>query len=429
VDTLPSVSQMPRTIAYMMSRFPKISETFILFEILELQRQGLRVEVFPLLREKTPVLHPEAVEVVERAHYVTASPELATSQLYWLLRSPRAYVRAWSDSITGNLGSPRFLARALAVVPEAALMARRMEKLGVEHIHAHYATHPALAAFVVHRLTGIPYSFTAQAHDIYVDRSMLGEKLQEADSVVAISDFNRRMLVDLYGQDAARKTVIIRSGVDTSLFHPSRREPRGDGRAFQALCVASLQDYKGHPFLLDAAAQLMRDGLEFRILCVGEGEDRPAIEARIAELGLGERVQLLGAQPRQRVVELLSESDAFVLPSIITDSGKMEGIPLALMEALAMETPVVATDISGLAELVVHEETGLLVPQRDGAALADALGRLAGDDALSRALGKRGREKVLAEYDVKRNEAALAALLSGDREALAGSTADVPAAF
>lgn len=399
-----------RRIAYTMSRFPKISETFILYEIVELERLGARVEVFPLLREREEVAHPEAGPLHERAHYSSPlSGEALAAQIFWLLRRPGAYLRAWRDALWGNRESLKFLSRALVVVPQAALFARKMHELGVEHLHAHYATHPALAAYVVHVLTGIPYSFTVHAHDLYVERPMLGEKLRAAARVVAISEFNRRLIGDLYGPAAAAKTSVIHCGVDFAVFQPRPRRERAG--PFTIVCVASLQDYKGHPYLVGACARLRDAGIDFRCLCVGEGEDRPKIEAQIAELGLEEHVLLLGRQPREQVSALMASADAMVLPSVVTPSGKMEGIPVALMEALACELPAVATAISGVPELIRDDETGLLVPERDSAALAAALLRLHADPALGERLGRAGRALVEREFSLRANAARLYDLL------------------
>jgi glycosyltransferase involved in cell wall biosynthesis len=408
-----SQTNKPRAVAYTMSRFPKVTETFILYEILELERQGVRVEVFPLLRERGPVAHAEAQALVERAHYSHAlSRPVLDAQLYWLLRRPGAYLRAWWATLRGNLRSPKFLSRALVVLPQAAYAARRMVELEVEHVHAHYATHPALLAYVVQLLTGIPYSFTVHAHDLYVERAMLGEKVAAAAFIVAISEYNRRLLVELYGEAAAARTVVVHCGIDPGVFKP--RADRAPNPVFTVLCVGSLAGYKGQRYLVDACAQLATAGVPFRCLLVGEGEDRPALEAQIRQLGLAQQVELLGAQPRHRVSELLAQADAMVLPSVVMPDGKMEGIPVALMEALASEIPVVASAISGIPELVQHGVTGLLAPARDAASLATALRRLQQDPELGRRLAEAGRAYVLSAFNLERNTAQLRALLERD---------------
>ena len=414
VETSQSASpRRPRTVAYTMSRFPKITETFILIEMLELERQGVRVEIFPLIREREPVQHADAQRMVERAHFCRLfSRSVLDAQIYWLLRRPRAYLRAWWHAVRGNLESPKFLSRALVVVPKAAYAARRMVDLDVDHLHAHYATHPALLAYVVHLLTGIPYSFTVHAHDLYVERPMLREKVAAASFVVAISEFNRRMLIDLYGATAEERVIVVHCGIDPALFRP--RERREPGELFTISCVASLAGYKGQRYLIDACDVLHQRGVPFQCLLVGEGEDRPHLEAQIRRLGLTDHVRLLGAQPRHNVSELLQQVDALALPSVVMPNGKMEGIPVALMEALAAEIPVVATAISGIPELVRDGETGLLVPERDAAALAEALLRLYTDRDLGRRLASAGRQLVLREFNLEHSVAQLRTLFERD---------------
>lgn len=411
-------------IAYIMSRFPKITETFVLYEIVELERRGARVEVFPLVREREGLMHAEAQALAARANHAhPASPAVLAAQGYWLRRRPAAYARAWLRALAGNLRSPKFLLRALAVVPQAAWFARRMRELGVTHVHAHWASHPTLAAYVVHELAGLTYSFTAHAHDIYVERPMLAEKLRRARFAVTISEHNRRLLSDLYGALAA-KVAVVRCGVDPAFFRPRPARPLPEAPLL--LCVASLEAYKGHAYLLEACARLKAAGQRFHCLLVGEGELRAPLEAQVARLGLAGEVALLGRQPRERVGELMAQADVMVLPSVIDADGKREGIPVALMEALACELPVVATAISGVPELVVHERTGLLVPERDAAALAAALLRLCRDEALGRRLGAAGRAHVVEHFNLATNTAALHALFARGEEAFP-SASEAPA--
>lgn len=405
--------QRLRTVAYTMSRFPKLTETFILIEMLELERQGVRIEIFPLIRERAPVQHADAQALVERAHYcrLLSRPTL-DAQIYWLMRQPAAYLRAWWRAVRGNLSSPKFLSRALVVVPKAAHAARRMVECEVDHLHAHYATHPALFAYIVHLLTGIPYSFTVHAHDLYVERPMLREKVAAASFVVAISEFNRRMLIDLYGSIAAERVVVVHCGIDPTLFRP--RERRDSDERFTIVCVGSLAGYKGQRYLIDACARLRDRHIPFRCLLVGEGDDRPHLEAQIRNLGLDQQVMLMGALPRHRVSEVVQQADVMALSSVVMPSGKMEGIPVALMEAMASEVPVVATAISGIPELVRDGETGLLVPQRDAAALAHALERLYLDRDLGRRLAAAGRQLVLQEFNLERSAEQLRGLFERD---------------
>ena len=400
----------PLRVAYLMSRFPKLSETFVLYEMLELERIGVRVEVFPLVREREASMQPGAEDFVERAHDLRlTSRTVLAAQWYWLRRRPGRYLATWGRAILGNARSPKFLVRSLVVVPLAAAFARRIEALDVDHVHAHWATHPALAAWVIGRLTGRTYSFTAHAHDIYVERPMLAEKLRGAAFAVTISDYNLRLLTGWYGRLADRVEV-IHCGVDAAVFRPrpeTDAEAPGDGR-FEILSIATLQPQKGHAVLVAAAGRLVERGIPARVRMVGDGEERPALEAAIAAAGLTEHVQLLGRQPRDRVAALLGESDVVVQPSIVLPNGKTEGIPVALMEALASGVPVVATAVSGVPELVEDGVTGRLVPPGDDLALAEALADLQRDPALAMRLAEAGRARVLASFDLRTNTRHLA---------------------
>ena len=416
----------PLRLAYLMSRFPKATETFVLYEILELERLGHHVEIFPLVRERESVVQPGAAALVERAHDLRpwSRPVLA-AQLHWLRRRPGAYVGSWLGAIRGTFRSPRFLLRALVAVPIGAAIARRVVELDLEHIHAHWATHPTLAAWVASRLSGRPYSFTAHAHDIQVERAMLDEKIRSARFVVTISEANRRLLAGWYGPTADAKTIVIHCGADPAVFAPplpsepepaitasqtdpaEHSEPAGPAGGV-VVSVASLQPQKGHRVLIEACGLLRDRGRAVRCTLVGEGEERLALEAQIRALDLGDVVSLVGAQPRDQVVLLVEGADVVVQPSIVLPSGKTEGIPVALMEALAAERAVVASAVSGIPELVVDGVTGVLVQPGDAAALAQAIERLLDDPALRMRLGQAGRRKVLAEFDLHKNTVLLA---------------------
>jgi len=237
---------------------------------------------------------------------------------------------------------------------------------------------------------------------------MLCAKLKRAAFVVAISEFNKRLMRKLCPATLEKKIHVIHCGVDPQRFHPV---PRPTARIpWQLLCVASLQEYKGQRYLIEACHILRQQGLDFECRLVGRGKDRPKLERQIAELGLSDCVHLLGPKSQDEVADLMTAADAFVLPSVVQSSGKMEGIPVVLMEALASELPVVGTRISGIPELVEDGVSGLLVPPRDAQALADALLRLYHNRAEAAAMGRRAREKVLAEFVLADNVTRLSEL-------------------
>jgi glycosyltransferase involved in cell wall biosynthesis len=399
-----------RTVAYVVSRFPKLTETFVLYELLALEDLEVHVELYPLLREHEPVAHPEAAALVARAHYEPfLSLAILGSNVRMLLRRPRGYFGALWTVARGAFGSLNYLAGGLAIFPKVVHAATSMEEEGVTHVHCHFANHPATAGLIVHRLTGIPFSFTAHGSDLHRDRRLLREKAREAERVFTISDYNRRLIEDECGSEAERKVTVLHCGADTSLFHPGAR-PRRTG-SLAVVCVASLQEVKGHRYLLDACRVLLDRGVEFNCRLVGDGPLRVALETQIAELDLGGHVHLEGPRARPQVAEILGGADIAVCPSAPTSKGDREGIPVALMEAMATGLAVVASDISGIPELVDDDETGLLVPPGDASALADAITRLHEDSALRTRLGEAARARVVHDFDLRRNAAALAPLL------------------
>jgi colanic acid/amylovoran biosynthesis glycosyltransferase len=385
-------------VAYVMSRFPKLSETFVLNEIRTVERLGLRTEIYPLLRERQAVVHEEAAPLVARARFQRMlSLPVAMANLETLLRRPLAYASVWSDVLRGTWGSANFFFGAIGILPKCIWMAREMERDGISHVHAHFANHPAVAAFAVNRLTGIPFSFTAHGSDLHVDRRMLPQKVEAAAFVVAISRYNKAMIVEECSGRHEDKVHVVHCGVDAEWF--GRRRPSAGRTGFEIVCVASFEAVKGHRHLIRACEQLLLRGVDFSCHLVGEGPQKKDIERQIALSGLTDVVVLHGPRTRLEVARIVARSDAAVLASAPTRNGKREGIPVALMEAMSAGLPVVASRTGGIPELVHDEHNGFLVPPGDPDALADALEQLALDQELRERLGRAGRETILREFN------------------------------
>ena len=390
----PSVPLLRRPVAVLLSRFPLVTETFILREVIEMERQGQPVRLVPLLRERPATVHREAVPWMRTAlHTPFLSPAILAANARALRRTPRLYGGLLGRVLLGTAASPNMLVRTLALFPKCVYLAERLRDEGIGHIHAHFATYPALAAFIVSRLTGIPYSVTVHAHDVFVRRTLLHEKLEAASFVRTVSRFNRHFLSGLY-PDLADQLDVIHVGVDPDAHACA---PPVDG-APRLLCVAALKPYKGLPVLVEACRRLRNDGVSFHCEIVGEGPERRALEAAILRARLQERVRLLGARPQHEVARLLDESSVFVLPSVVAADGQMEGIPVALMEAMASGRPVVASALSGIPELVEDGASGVLVPPGDPERLAEAIRSLLDDPERARRLGQHGRETIRREF-------------------------------
>lgn len=404
------------TVAYVMSRFPKLTETFVLAELDAMDRAGVRIELHPLLHQTGEPVQPAAARWVERAHYLPfLSPAILRTQWRFLRdrRRRRRYLAAFFDMIRGTWRSPNFLLGGLGIFPKVAHASLAMVDEGVDHVHCHFANHPALAGWLIHRLVGIPYSFTAHGSDLHVDRTMLPTKVAEAAFVVTISSDNRRAIESAAGDAADGKVDVIHCGIDPAAFHPASRS--GSAR-LRIVAVGTLHEVKGQVHLIDACRLLAERDVAFSCRFIGDGPDRAALTDRIEAAGLADRVTLAGRLTSDEVAVTLAESDVLVAPSVPTRSGKREGIPVVLMEAMGSGLPVVASRLSGIPELVTDDVDGILVPPGDPAALADALARLAADSDLRGRLGAAGRETVLRDFDVDRNAATLASRIRSSLE-------------
>jgi glycosyltransferase involved in cell wall biosynthesis len=285
----------------------------------------------------------------------------------------------------------------------------RREK--VTHMHAHFATAPTLIAMLTHELTGIPYTFTAHARDIYVDTppELLLAEIQQAAAVVTVSEYNMRYLSAQLGLTPNDKVHCIYNGLDLSIFE--YRQPRAsDGNPPVILSVGRLIEKKGFGDLIASAAILRRRGHRFRVEIVGAGPLLPALEAQVRRLGLKSCVQFLGAQPQETVQLDYRRATLFALPCVVTADGDRDGIPTVLLEAMASGTPVVSTEVSGIPELIESGSDGLLVEPNNPALLADALEQLLIDPELRNRLAQAARQKIEERFAIDRNCAQLLAL-------------------
>lgn len=385
------------TVAVLMSRFPSVTETFILREMIEMERQGQPVRLVPMLKESPPVIHEAAKTWTERALYTPfLNGAIFAANVRTLLRSPGHYLWLLARLIGGTMTAPGVLVRTLGVFPKAVFLAQALEKEGVRHIHAHYASHPSTMALIIAALSNLTFSFTVHAHDIQVNRALLRWKLRETQFVRSISAFNKRFLEELYPDEARGKITVIHVGIETHLYGPPS-STNGQRANNKILCVAAHKPYKGLPYLIEACRILRDEGIDVQCDIVGHGPMHDELAAMLREHHLT-NVHLAGPRAQEEVTRMMAEASLFVLPSIVAPDGQMEGIPVALMEAMATGRAVVSTSISGIPELVEQGVNGLLVPPADARALASAIRELLADPERARRMGERGREKVRAEF-------------------------------
>jgi len=391
-----------------------VTETFVLYELEAMEQLGVTVELYSLLREHPKVVHPEARKWVRRARYLPfLSTPILRAHWHFIRHDPLRYFRTLAEVLRGTLVCIRCFGGVLAFFPKAVRFAYEMEKGEIEHVHAHFAYHSAVAGLIVHRLTGIPFSFTARGSDVQSDGHMLKEKVEAADFVISVSEHNKEIIVCKCGSAVGRQIHVIHGGVDVDRLSP-RPEP-GTERLLRILCVARFEEVKGHAFLVEACRVLKEREIPFECRLIGDGPLVRQIENQVKWSGLSAEVLLLGAQPYDEVVKQFSLASVVVLATAPTTSGKREGIPNVLKEAMACGVPVVATASGGIPELV-DESCGILVSPRDAVALADALQRLYDQPALCRRMGISGRQKIVREFNLNLSTAMRAKLFVGSAE-------------
>lgn len=396
-------------IAYIMSRFPLLSETFILREMIEVEKLTHTIELFPLMCEEHPVIHEKAKEWITRAHCIPfLSGGILLENLGVFLKKPFLYVSLIFQIIWGNRSSLDFLLKGLSLFPKAIYTAKQMEKLGIEHIHAHYASHPALMAWVIKKIANISYSITIHSHDIYDCHAMLGPKLKEASFLAPISHYNIRYLNQLLGSWIVEKCHVVRCGIEPERYIPKKSNAEKN-ELFKILQIGSLHWKKAQVYLVQVMASLKERGVPFNLKIIGEGIERSSIEAEIKKHGLENHIELLGAKTQDEVAQYLRTVDCYVQSSV------SEGIPVAIMEAMACELPVVSTNITGIPELVLDQETGILVPVNSVTEMSEALYKLYNTPNLMGKMGKQGREWVLREFILEKNVRKLVSLFEKTR--------------
>ena len=393
----PARQDQAHRIAYFVSRFPTTTETFILRELNSIaSAPDVEADLYALFPTPQGVVQPAArpwLGRVRRSRPLGSFRDLAR----WMLRRPLRVASSIALICIDYRRSPKTLLRALATVPIASACASSLAEGQTEHVHAHFATYPALAAWFCHRLCGVTYSFTAHAHDIYMNQFGLARRARDADFVVSISEFNRDLLAEVVSPSVP--VHVIHCGVELDKYEFRPRAPRPEGPV-RALCVAALREKKGHKVLFDALAS-GKPGLDrISLDVVGNGRLRAELESYAEKRGLAGRVVFHGSLTEPEVSKKLDEADLFVLPSIVEQNGDTEGIPVALMEAMAAGVPVVASRITGVPELVKDGSTGVLVEPGNAADLADKLVEVIAAEEAGRDRAVNARRLIEEEFEL-----------------------------
>lgn len=392
-----------RKFIYILGKFPVLSETFVQQEIKELERQGLQIQIFSLFN----LPQSQGAEVIwdGKATYTCISHYpwlfLLINLIQYFLRAPLRFTRTCVIMVEHYRLSLLIGCRVLLF---ACFLATKFEDEDIAHMHAHFASEAASVAQFTYLLTGIPYSFTAHANDIYLSsKTALAFKMKLARFIITISNYNQKYLEGLVDKNIAKNIHCIYNGLKLQDF-PSPPSQMLDAQPFPLiLSVCRLVEKKGLLYLLHACRILLNEGYEFACYIVGDGPQRQELEQKIRELNLSNKVVLLGAQTHKQVTEIYPKASIMALPCIITSNGDRDGIPTVLIEALYIGIPSVSTAISGISELITSEINGLLVPPNDSSALAAALAHLIDDPILCSRIAAAGRKTVLERFDLSNN--------------------------
>ncbi len=402
----------PRPLAYLVNRYPAVSHSFIRREIRAHVAAGRPVVRFSI-RDGGQLADPDDRDEATKTTVLLAGgvKGLLGPVLSNLLKRPGPWCSALKKAVAMGRRNPNAgVVKHLVYLAEACALAKHVEAQGVGHLHAHFGTNPAAVARLTHTLTGIPYSFTAHGPEEFDGPHALSlkEKSEDAAFVVAISSFGRSQLYRWLDAEHWDKVVEVHCGLDPVFFEPGAVTDVPDASSNRRfVCVGRLCEQKGQLLLCRAVAELKRRGFDGELVLVGDGDMRPQVEALIDAEGIGDRVTITGWASAQEVRDHLRAARAMVLPSFA------EGLPVVIMEALAMGRPVVSTYVAGIPELV-DERCGQLVPAGSLDALVGALERVLSADAEQlRDWGRVGAERVRARHDAATEAAKLRATIDG----------------
>lgn len=407
-------------IAYVTSVYPAVSQTFIVREVKALRQLGFEIDTYSVRRAtKNDILGEESEAENARTRWLLPLPAVEFAKaIVWTLFRP---VRAIQTLLHGLAGRNRTLldrARSLAYFAEAILLGYWLHRSRAEHLHCHFGNSGSSAAALAARLVRVPFSMTCHGSELReIESFRLPAKVEQAKFVACVSHFGKTQLMLHCPIEQWRKLHIVHCGLDEATMQELSSGPHHERNgALKLVCVARLSPEKGHLVLLDSIAALQRNGTNVRCKLVGDGPQRRLVEDHARRVGADEFVSFAGALDFDQVMKSYSAADAVVLASF------SEGVPVTLMEALAAERPVVATNVGGVGELVVHGETGLLVPPGDSEALYRSLKQLADDPVRAKQMAVRGREHVQKEFRVELAAKQLAELFRSGVSASGGSS-------
>ncbi len=397
-----SLPAEPGTLGMILKGYPRISETFISNEILLLEAQGFRIRIFSMRSPREAFAHASVGRIKARVDYLPETiisrrlPALAAHNLLFAIRAPGRYAAALKTAWR-RWRRTRKSATIKHLLQAGFLCHKLLRESGCVHLHAHFAHSPTSVAFFSHLLSGLPFSFTAHAKDIYTsDARQLAEKAAAARFVATCTAYNRRYLARIVG--GGTPIYLAYHGIDLQLFQTDGRKAAARP-PYEILTVARMTPKKGLKTVYQALRRLTDQGVAFRHTLIGDGEQKSEIEALRRRLGLETETRLLGTRPHEDVCRCFRRADLFVLGCEEAANGDRDGIPNVILESMAMGVPVVATAFSAIPEAVQSAVNGILVETARPEAMAAAMLTVLEDTALRGRLIANGLATVRERFD------------------------------
>lgn len=381
-------------VAYIVKRYPRYSETFIVNEILAHEKAGLEVHIFALLPPQDSHFQDIIAKVRAPVTYLPAKADRASTFWERQKKAARWYPETWQ--VLGRY--PNASVREVLQALELSLHIGRMQ---ITHLHAHFATTSTTVAQIASAITGVPFSFTAHAKDIFHqdnDFAALATKFEQAKRAITVSDFNYHYLTQELSVNR-EKVVKIYNGLDLDQFpycSPEQREP-------MICAIGRLVEKKGFCDLIKACQHLKLQGINFQCEIIGDGDLKHELQQQINDLELKDIVTLKGSLPQQEIKQHLRQAAVFAAPCVVGEDGNRDGLPTVLLESMALGTPCVSTDVTGIPEVILDGQTGLMVEQRNPKSLAGALERLLNQTQLRVSLSQQARLLIESQFNIHTN--------------------------
>ena len=403
-------------VAFILSQFPEQYETFLLREIVELEKTNISLHIFSLKKCKDEVVHPEAKRFLKKTYYSNflLSSSLLLSNIYFLLKNPLRYLKTLFFIIKKNLASFDFLLKSLVLFPISIHYAFIIKEKNIDIVHGYWATHPTTSAFVISRLLDIPFSFTGHAHDIYVDKTMLLEKMIEAKFISTCTAHNKTYLLDFACEFLSEvelkkikdKIYPIYHGVDIKKFKTPKSKFDINKEKIKIISVGSLLPCKGFDLLIDACAKIKRTkAFPFQCVIVGGGPLMKELKNQVKENKLQNEFTFTGNLPQNEVIPYYKEADIFALPIRLEIHW---GIPNVVIEAAAAHTVVITGALPSIPELIVDQKTGFIVPEENSQVLAEKIKILAKNNRLRKRMADAAHSIILKKFNRSINAQKLA---------------------